>query len=198
MFVSTSITTEVWPLRLARPLWQVAGMTIRIRPYDAADRDGVLGLSIRAWQPVFASLEAALGAALFHLLHPDWRRDQTEAVDAVLEDETMAVWVAEADEGVVGFTALVLHEARGLGEIYMIAVDPPAQQAGTGTLLTRFALERLAAAGMTVAMVETGGDFGHAPARRTYERSGFRALPVVRYFQPLAPSGPVDTSGTLH
>jgi hypothetical protein len=34
-------------------------------------------------------------------------------------------------------------------------------------------------------MVETGGDPGHAAARATYERAGFAALPVVRYFKEL-------------
>ena len=164
-------------------------MTVRIRPFDPRDRTAVLELSIRAWEPVFASLEAVLGSPLFHLLHPDWRRDQTNAVDGALRDETMRVWVAETDDGVIGFTATLLHEARKIGEIYMIAVDPQAQQAGTGSQLTRFALQRFAEAGMEVAMVETGGDPGHAPARRTYEKAGFAALPVVRYFQPVAKGG---------
>ena len=35
---------------------------------------------------------------------------------------------------------------------------------------------------MTTAMVETGGDPGHAPARSTYEAAGFRHFPV-KYFR---------------
>jgi hypothetical protein len=38
---------------------------------------------------------------------------------------------------------------------------------------------------MGVAMVETGGDPGHAPARRTYEKAGFSLVPVARYFKAL-------------
>jgi hypothetical protein len=38
---------------------------------------------------------------------------------------------------------------------------------------------------MVVAMVETGGDAGHAPARRVYEQAGFRLLPISRYFREL-------------
>jgi len=34
---------------------------------------------------------------------------------------------------------------------------------------------------MSVAMVATGGDPGHAPARRTYEKLGFRQLPLAHY-----------------
>jgi hypothetical protein len=40
-------------------------------------------------------------------------------------------------------------------------------------------------AGMSIAMVETGGDPGHAPARHTYEKVGFELFPVARYFKKL-------------
>jgi RimJ/RimL family protein N-acetyltransferase len=38
---------------------------------------------------------------------------------------------------------------------------------------------------MTVAMVEAGGDPGHAPARRVYEKAGYTLLPIARYFKNL-------------
>jgi hypothetical protein len=41
------------------------------------------------------------------------------------------------------------------------------------------------AAGMEIAVVETGGDPGHAPARAAYEALGFTLLPVARYFRML-------------
>jgi hypothetical protein len=40
--------------------------------------------------------------------------------------------------------------------------------------------------GMDIAVVETGGDPGHAPARAAYEAAGFTLLPVSRYFRLLA------------
>jgi beta-lactamase superfamily II metal-dependent hydrolase len=46
------------------------------------------------------------------------------------------------------------------------AVDPD-HQGSIGSVLTKVALDRLKDAGMIVAMVETGGDPGHAAARRT-------------------------------
>ncbi|MGC7099576.1 hypothetical protein ACPZ19_33285 [Amycolatopsis lurida] len=36
---------------------------------------------------------------------------------------------------------------------------------------------------MTLAMVETGREPGHAPARRTRERAGFTQLPIARCFR---------------
>ena len=86
----------------------------------------------------------------------------------------------------VGFVSTgVFDPERNMGEISMLAVNPDHQTCGIGTALTEFALDRLKDAGMSVAMVETGGDPGHAPARRTYERSGFTLLPIARYFKNL-------------
>jgi GNAT superfamily N-acetyltransferase len=51
--------------------------------------------------------------------------------------------------------------------------------------LTEAATAWLRDQGATIAMVETGGDAGHAAARATYERAGFTALPVKRYFKTL-------------
>ena len=36
-----------------------------------------------------------------------------------------------------------------------------------------------------LAVVGTGGDLGHAPARRVYEKAGFVGLPLVRYYARL-------------
>jgi len=79
----------------------------------------------------------------------------------------------------------LLDAQRSMGEISMLAVDPEHQGGGIGTALTEFALERLKEAGMRVAMVETGGDPGHAAARRTYEKAGYVLLPIARYFKDL-------------
>ena len=51
--------------------------------------------------------------------------------------------------------------------------------------LTRHSLDWFENAGMSIVMVETGGDAGHAPARRSYEAAGFTLLPVARYFKAL-------------
>ncbi len=67
----------------------------------------------------------------------------------------------------------------------MLAVDPQHQREGVGTELMRFATDWLRGRGMRVAMIDTGGDEGHAPARRLYERVDYTLLPVARYFKAL-------------
>jgi GNAT superfamily N-acetyltransferase len=157
-----------------------------IREYRPADSGAVAGLAIRAWAPVFASLERVLGREMFVRLHgSSWEDFQREAVRGVLADPGMHVWVAEAGPAVIGFVAAALNSERLIGEIVMVAVDPAHQGRGTGSALTEFATGWLREQGMRVAMVETGGDPGHAPARHVYERAGYQLLPVARYFKEL-------------
>ena len=160
-------------------------MSIEIRDYRPADEEPVVALSLRAWAPVFASLAAALGREVFTRLHPDWRQDQEKAVRETLADPAMRIWVATDGPRTAGFAAARLHQDQLLGEIYMLAVDPDHQRQGAGMALTETATGWLRESGMRVAMIDTGGDPGHAPTRRVYERAGYTNLPIARYFRPL-------------
>ena len=160
-------------------------MDYRIEAYSPEQADAVVALSLRAWEPVFASMEAAMDAEVYREFYPiGWRVAQSAAV---LEACAMSdgAWVAVVRQTVVGFVAVKLNQEARMGEIHMIAVDPPFQGQGIGRALTEFGLLWMKQAGMSIAMVETGGDAGHESARRTYERSGFRILPIARYFKKL-------------
>lgn len=172
-------------------------MPARLRPLEPADLPGVVELSLRAWEPVFTSLRAVLGDEVFLRLYPDWRSEQVRAVTATCTSTRMSATVADEAGAPVGFVAFAADPATRLGVIEMLAVDPDRQGAGIGTALTSFALRALRAAGMQVAMVETGGDAGHAAARRTYERAGCTLLPIARYFKPLDHVEPGDPPGAM-
>lgn len=160
-------------------------MAATIRSYRTSDCAQLVELSLRAWAPVFAALEETMGSELFLRLRGDWRRSQADEVRAALADDATNAWVAELDGQVIGFAAARRHGDAELGEIWMLAVDPDWQRAGVGTSLTETALRWLRASGCKVAMVETGGDPGHAAARRVYAGIGFRPLPVTRFFKVL-------------
>lgn len=157
---------------------------MQIRPYEQRDLEAVVDLSLRAWAPVFVSIEAALSPEVYQEFYPDWRVSQRNAVEAACADEAYNVWVGDDRGLVVAFVAVKIHSEQ-LGEIHMLAVDPQYQRRGMGVELTRFALAWLASEGIAIAMVETGCDPGHAPARRTYEKCGFDLLPAARYFKKL-------------
>ena len=108
-------------------------------------------------------------------------------MEAICQDDTATVWVAEQQGRPVGFVALRIDLDSRTGEIYMLAVDPPVQRQGIGTALTSFAVQRLRDAGVGLVVVGTGGDAGHASARRVYEKVGFVGLPLVRYYARLDP-----------
>jgi ribosomal protein S18 acetylase RimI-like enzyme len=160
-------------------------MSLQIRPVRDTDVADLVQLSLLAWEPVFPSFEQILGQAIYTLIWPDWRAGQKEAVETVCRDgEETTVWVAELDSLVVGFVAYRLHEDK-TGEVQLLAVHPEYQNLGIGTELNRLALKKMKESGMKMARVETGGDPSHAPARRSYEKAGYTALPLVRYFQDL-------------
>jgi len=81
--------------------------------------------------------------------------------------------------------AYTLNSTDETGEVQFLAVHPDHQNVGIGTALSDLALEKMKAAGMKLAVVGTGGDASHAPARRTYEKSGYSGLPLVRYYKNL-------------
>jgi ribosomal protein S18 acetylase RimI-like enzyme len=159
---------------------------MQIEPYSDSQLDPIKSLSLRAWDPVFDSLEKAMDIDVYRSFYPDgWRVSQLHHVEYVCTKSDMKVWVAIDSGSTVGFVAVKLDSESSMGEIYMIAVDPDYQRLGIGTALVEFALNWMKAAGMSVAMVETGCDPGHAPARCTYEKVGFRLFPVARYFKKL-------------
>ena len=161
-------------------------MEMRIEPYNAHQLEAVIRLSLRAWTPVFDSIKKAINADVYQAFYPDsWRVSQQKAVEDVCTEEDTNVWVAIDAGSTVGFIAVKLNSESSMGEIYMVAVDPDFQGQGIGTALIEFALDWMKDAGMSIAMVDTGGDPGHAPARRTYEKSGFELLPIARYFKKL-------------
>ena len=160
-------------------------MTLNIRSYTDQDLDDIVQLSLLAWEPVFSSFKQVLGPKIYPIIYPDWRKSQREVVEKICQDGKYNILVAETDGKVVGFLAYELNEENETGEVQLLAVHPEYQNLGIGTELNTVALEQMKAAGMGMAVVGTGGDEGHAPARRSYEKAGYTALPLVRYYKDL-------------
>jgi ribosomal protein S18 acetylase RimI-like enzyme len=160
---------------------------VRIRPFEKNDAAEVVALSLRAWEPVHASLRDVMGDELFDLRHePNWRAKQQRDVESVLGDEDVTVWVAEDEGDVVGFAAATIQRDDDVGEIRMLAVDPGSQNRGIGTRLTQVATDWIRESGMPVAFISTGGEgTGHDAASATYEKAGYRRLPIAYYLKAL-------------
>ena len=158
---------------------------MRIAPYDPRYIDGIVDLSLRAWAPVFDSMRAVMGETLFLKLYPDWLAAQRAAVIDTCNSADIRVWVSLAGDQPTGFVAAKMNSESRMGVVDMIAVDPNFQRQHIATALMSTAVAWLKDAGMTLVMVETGGDPGHAPARSTYENLGFGLMPIARYFKVL-------------
>lgn len=157
---------------------------MHIRPYTPADLDALVQLTLLAFEPVFASFERILGPRMFPIEYPDWRKTQADLVVQMSGNTKLHLVVAEVDGQVAGFIAYEFHENE-TGEVYFLAVHPDYQNHGIGTELNLFALQKLKEGGAKMAVVATGGDESHAPARRSYEKAGYTALPLVRYYKAL-------------
>jgi GNAT superfamily N-acetyltransferase len=160
---------------------------VEVRPYEEADLEAIVELSLRAWEPVFASMRDVLGDGIFVRLHqPDWATVQAEAVRSSCESEDRHVFVAVVEARPAGFATVALDAFHSrMGVVDMVAVDPTYQRRGIAKQLMHESMEYMRAEGMDIAAVGTGGDSGHAPARALYEALGYTALPGVRYLKLL-------------
>lgn len=161
-------------------------MTIHIRLATSDDRDELIGLTVLAFEPVFASFKQIMGEKIFAHIYPDWQQTQTDLVVSMLGDEKLRCYVADVDGRAVALVTIQLNHETKVGEIYFLVVHPEYHNEGIGTQLNQFALDFMTEAGMELAEVGTGGDVSHAPARRSYEKAGFVALPLVRYYKDLS------------
>ena len=160
-------------------------MQLQLRRATSDDLAAIVDLALLAWAPVFGSLRQTFSPGVYGLLYPDWEKQQRDVVERTCNDEQTAVWVAEADGAVAGFVAYTLDHREQIGTVELLAVHPDHQQRGVATALNRGALEQMRASGMKLAGLSTGGDPGHAPARRAYEKAGYTAFPNIWYYQEL-------------
>ncbi|KAM3098830.1 hypothetical protein ACKFKF_16295 [Phormidesmis sp. 146-12] len=56
-------------------------MEVRIEPYNADNLDAVIQLSLRAWTPVFESIQNAMDVEVYRSFYPNgWRMSQQKAL----------------------------------------------------------------------------------------------------------------------
>ncbi len=161
-------------------------MNPMVRRSRDSDVEVLVELTLLAFVPVFDSFRELLGPAIYPIIWPDWKKAQREAVETLCSSSNEnVVLVAEVNGVPIGYVAYGIRSKDSEGEVLLLAVHPEHQDRGVGTLLNGRALEEMKAAGVKLAIAETGGESSHAPARRSYEKSGYVGLPLVRYFKSL-------------
>lgn len=157
-----------------------------IRPYTEADFQEIVRIANAAWADIFKGYRKQLGDELYDALFDNkfftkeyqLRQKANAAPDQIL--------ICERNGKIVGFLTYFLDNDRKTGIITNNAADKASGEKGIGQEMYKAVLERFRAAGMQTATVNTGLDDGHAPARRAYERAGFKArLESVSYYMKL-------------
>ncbi|MEU9189610.1 mycothiol synthase [Streptomyces sp. NPDC048484] len=167
----------------ARHLAQVLGLALfrelrqLRRPLTDLDLPGPKlpdGVRVRTFTPGEddAAWLAANAAAFAH--HPE----QGSLTQRDLDDRKAQPWfdpagffLAFRGDELIGFHWTKVHEAEGLGEVYVVGVRPEAQGGGLGKALTTVGLQHLARSGVPVAMLYVDAD--NLAAVAVYERLGF-------------------------
>jgi mycothiol synthase len=151
-----------------RTLWQ-----LRRTLSDLPDVDPPPGVRIRPFVPGQDEESwLAVNAAAF-ATHPEqgrWTRRDLAAREAEPWFDPAGFLLAERDGGVIGFHWTKLHP-DGLGEVYVLGVDPAAQGMHLGPTLLSAGLRHLAERGALDVLLYVEDDNQQALA--LYERFGF-------------------------
>lgn len=159
---------------------------ITIEPYSPDQRQALLDLSLRAWDPVFQKLKPDVDGFVYDNFYPEgWEARQIQDIGAFLDENGERTVVVHYENTLAAYAGIAIHPEDRMGEIVVIAVDPAFQRKGIAQLLIAHCEDMIRKKGMSMVMIETGDDSGHRPARETYEEQGYSRWPVARYFKEL-------------
>jgi mycothiol synthase len=184
--------------RLAEPLRAAGFATVRElhqlrRPLNAAELppDPPLpeGVAVRAFRPGDDdSAWLALNAAAF-AHHPEqgrWTIDDLRAREGEDWFDPAGFLLAARGADLLGFHWTKVHP-DGLGEVYVLGVDPGTQGTGLGRALLVRGLRHLADRGCPQVLLYVDGD--NTSARRLYEREGFAPYDLDSQWQKRVDEG---------
>jgi GNAT superfamily N-acetyltransferase len=162
-------------------------MAFTIRPLQQGDLPVLQTIRRAAFEPVFSSFRTIVGEEIAAVAFIDAEAEQAKLLDDICSvNSGSQVLVVEIAGGIVAFVSFTTDTAKRTGEIGLNAVLPAYAGRGIGTSMYEHVLAHMKDLGMALAVVGTGGDISHAPARRAYEKVGFGpAIPSVYLYKLL-------------
>ena len=159
---------------------------MKFRRFRDDDFEAVVGITLVAFAPIHESFRDILGARIFDLAYPDWKQSNREYLEFLRKGKDREnIVVAEDDGAVIGFLSYFVNPKKKSGELGLNCVHPMHQRKGVGTRMYKHVLKEMKARGVKLVVVGTGGDRSHLPAKRAYQKCGFVALPLVKYYKAL-------------
>ena len=157
-----------------------------LRTVQSEDFDRILEITIAAFTSIHESFRSMMGEALYEINWANWKQVHEDYLRTITEGEPAKQFLVGEIEGkIIGYAHYSCHEKEQKGEIGLNAIHPDYQGRGLSQAFYAEAERQLKARGMKQIVVGTGGDPAHLPARRSYEKAGFKALPHVTYFKTL-------------
>lgn len=141
-------------------------------------------IAVDAWTEIHKSYIERIGEEIHDMIFAGW--EEAKVTSIISSFETGRGYVALVDGKVAGFITYRMEKDKALGEILANAVSVDFRGMGIGHEMYEFILSKMREEGMKYVTVSTGLDDGHAPARRAYEKMGFKKnLPSVKYYMEL-------------
>ena len=145
-----------------------------IRPYKKEDLETMVQIAYRAWAEIFKGFRRELGEELYKLLYDIPSQDKRIQLTNYMEKHPDWCFICERNGKIVGFATFFLDFDRNVGLLLNNAADPECGEKGVGQEMYSAIFEHMKEKGMKAVTVSTGADEGHAPARKAYERAGFK------------------------
>lgn len=158
---------------------------MNIREYRESDLPDVMAIANEAWAPIRRMSREALGDAISDRLRPEGDGvSKGLEVKSQLESGQYGILICEHENAVVGFITFKIEGDMGI--ICNNAAKKETGLKGIGQTMYHALLQLFREKSLKTVQVTTGLDWAHAPARRAYERAGFkRCLDSRTYFMDL-------------
>ncbi len=153
-----------------------------IRPFREADRVAIKEITAICFEGV--AIDHAIEQLYGLVDGKDWRTRKVRHIDADIAAHAARIFVAEADEIVIGYITTRIDQESKIGSIPNLGVLPAHRGAGIGRQLIETAVAYAKAQGMIHLRIET---LAHNPiGQYLYPSCGFQEVArQVHYVMPL-------------
>ena len=161
-----------------------------LRQAKEKDLSRIDEITVICYSAIYESFVENVGKDIFQGIYfkseLPWPKSKTIQNHNLFAEHPDWLWVLEDQDNIFGFVSFKLKPEKNYGLIDNNGVLPAYAGQGWGKFMYRHVLKHFRSAGLRFALVETGLDDAHIPARRAYEGVGFDHQDrITVYYQDL-------------